>query len=316
MFELLEEQLVRSSDTSFHYTHYRDVPSLLPTSKLPLMKPCPRREYLDKHNLFTTDLLSFFGIYIHTPTGLLICACKDKKSFALRLDRYELQDVINRSERNALLLSSKQREGVHYINYTNRPGFKFSRPHVVVWSDLQEEITLECSKRGFKVVYEVSTADFKNIFPLLPVYLGIREKGADRALDLSQSDYVQYLTDGEHKIILFQRLYSVQERVTFRLDGLLPNVSIAVTDYVETKHQGDVATFIIEWYRLQLNKNVNYEDDEPQEARSDLADFYGIFPEVLGDSSTEAKENAVNSEDEIEITRVQLSSDDRVSKCD
>ncbi|KAG7818828.1 hypothetical protein KL928_002696 [Ogataea angusta] len=315
MFELLEEQLLRSSDTSFHYTHYRDVPSLLPTSRLPLIEPCLKREYLDKHLLFTTDLLSLFGIYIHRPTGLLICACKDKKSFALRLDRYELQDVINRSERNDLLLSRKQKEGVHYINYTNRPGFKFNRPHVVVWSDLQEEITLECSKRKLNVVYEVSTASFKNIFPLLPVYLGIREKGIDRALDLSQSEYVKYLTDGEHKIILFQRLYSVQERLTIQLDGSLPNVSGAVTDYVETKYQGDVATFIIEWYRSQLNKNVNYEDVEPKEMSNDLADFYGIFPEVLGDASTEAKESDIISDDETEITGVQVHfTDDRVSK--
>ncbi|KAG7894077.1 hypothetical protein KL906_001446 [Ogataea polymorpha] len=315
MFDLLEEQLVRSSDTAFHYTHYRDVPSLLPTSRLPLIEPSLKREYLDKHQLFTTDLLSFFGIYMHKPTGLLICACKNRKSFALRLDRYELQDVINRSERNALLLSSKQKEGLHYINYTNRPGFKFSKPHVVVWSDLQEEITLECSKRGLKVVYEISMPDFNNIFPLLPVYLGIREKGIDRALDLSQNEYIRYLADGEHKIILFQRLYSVQEHLTFQLDGLLPNVSNAITDYLATKHQGDVAIFIIEWYRLQLKQSTNYKDVEPKETSADLADFYGIFPEVLGDTLPEAKESDLNPDNEIGITDVQVhSTDDRVSK--
>ncbi|ODV84693.1 hypothetical protein CANARDRAFT_28849 [[Candida] arabinofermentans NRRL YB-2248] len=119
MSETLREQLVGPSDKSFSYTRYRDSIATLRTAKITLREPCLSKQTLERYGLYSNEGLSLFGIYVHIPTRLLIVLCDEKKSFTIRKDIFDLQDIINRTQRNDLLLSGKIIENVHYVSMIN-----------------------------------------------------------------------------------------------------------------------------------------------------------------------------------------------------
>ncbi|GMG48976.1 unnamed protein product [Ambrosiozyma monospora] len=99
----IRDQLVGPKDGLFHETNYRDSINAFPSRPIDLQEPCLSLKQLDELQLTTKTALSIFGILIHKPTGLLIVNCQDKSSFAIRNNKFDINDVISRSNRNDML---------------------------------------------------------------------------------------------------------------------------------------------------------------------------------------------------------------------
>ncbi|GME95931.1 unnamed protein product [Ambrosiozyma monospora] len=111
----IRDQLVGPNDTLFHETNYRDSINAFPFRPIDLQEPCLSLEQLDELQLTTKTALSLFGILVHKPTGLLIVNCQDKSSFAIRNNKFDINDVISRSNRNDML--SELEPDKHFLQF-------------------------------------------------------------------------------------------------------------------------------------------------------------------------------------------------------
>ncbi|KAH3668096.1 hypothetical protein OGAPHI_001850 [Ogataea philodendri] len=294
MSDLVREQLVTRADTPFHYTKYRDVSCVLPTSRIVLLPPLSRH-YIETNGLFTTDLLSFFGLYLHIGSGVLVCACQKKQSFAIRFDRYEIQDVINRSERNLLLVTNSHKENVHYINFTNRPEFKYQDPHPVIWKDLADEIELAGTEHNIPINYELerlATSSLPAVFPLLPVYVGLRRGESIDVVNLADEASTTQLAQNADKIVLFQRLYSILGSFVVSLHKTVP-IPASLVAQIRDSPLVDPVSRLEAHFRFPV-------------AKSGLDDFYDLFPSVLGSATSNTTESDQETDDSVEIVEEKL----------
>lgn len=200
--EIFKSQIVGPRDAEFRHCHFRAPSTVLRCRLIQLATPLSVAS-MNTFDLITSPLLSLFGIYIHKVSGVLLVSCEGKCSFTVRLDEYELQDVIIRTGRLEMFNEGNCIAGEHYIG--NEP-IDNTRMNNLCGFDLIDEIKLIMPD----ILYEVSN-EFNDIglIPLIPVYIGhIGKFNGIKELNFADRSYKKVLRKcGGQRLLLFQRIY-------------------------------------------------------------------------------------------------------------
>ncbi|QOU20738.1 hypothetical protein BRETT_000451 [Brettanomyces bruxellensis] len=236
-YKLVMDQLVGPEHRRFGRMRYRDSPATVCPTTIALAQPCLTQAQMAQLLLRTTALLSLFGIYIHQTSGMLIVYCRDRESFAIRRNPYELQDVVNRTGRWDFWLSGKAKSGAHYVAADGADDIKrrLGARERIGWEALSAEITQLEKRYSMEVPNEVVFGDARPQrgapIPLLPIYLGwpkrmSLEAGCDLCriahVDYSAPDYRAQMNAHRPALRLYQVIYFSMERVPYQVELVAP----------------------------------------------------------------------------------------------
>lgn len=236
-YKLVMDQLVGPEHRRFGRMRYRDSPATVCPTTIALAQPCLTQAQMAQLRLRTTALLSLFGIYIHRTSGMLIVYCRDRESFAIRRNPYELQDVVNRTGRWDFWLSGKAESGAHYVAADGADDIKrrLGARERIGWEALSAEITQLEKRYSMEVPNEVVFGDARPQrgapIPLLPIYLGwpkrmSLEAGCDLCriahVDYSAPDYRAQMNAHRSALRLYQVIYFSMERVPYQVELVAP----------------------------------------------------------------------------------------------
>lgn len=284
---LLEKQIVGPNNADFYATRFRESPATICTARINLQEPCLDLAKMRKLKLYASPCMSLFGIYIHLPTGLLIVHCSNRESFSIRKTRWEIQDVINRTDRNKIWIRGKAIPGFHYIELGEIPMGNHTTS-CIGWEEVMADIEKQRIRLKIRIPEEVESdilENYNHIIPLLPVYIGHRTalvqdsqsrlvENRVKAVDFSMKDYTDQLDDFLGSLVMYQNVYSIVERlqVVVEMGKNLPAVDFAIRGYLK---QGlgskDAAQYVANWYNNAAKHGIinNDQDDDGDDGDDD-----------------------------------------------
>jgi len=281
-FELVAQQLVGPEHRQFKRTRYRDSPATLCPRAIALARPCLTHAQMARLRLLTTSVLSLFGIYVDRTSGLIIVYCRNRESYAIRRDPYELQDVMNRTGSWGLWVSGEAKCGVHYVAADGAGGAvdgavdgaggsvddikrKLAAHKRIGWETLSAEISRIEKRYSIKVPVEVEFGESRPqmgpVIPLLPIYVGWPKRiplgaGCDLRcvahVDYSAPDFRAQMNAHQRSLQLYQVIYSAVERLPYKVELSDPEWRAAPIDkaldaFVHSRSRA-LAEFVHDWY--------------------------------------------------------------------
>lgn len=209
--DLLKAQLVGPLDGDFAETRYSFSPAAQRGIRLRLATRLSAQQ-CSRLQMKSTPLMSLFGLYLHTPSGLIVVHCADKTSFSVRMDKFELADVVSRSERIEQYKTGQLVEGMHYdkgLTAEMVEGF-----YVMALVDAISSI-------GGR--YEVE--DIKPpmaVMPLLPVFIGYNRSGFVESVNYNKPDWKAEIKKRARYLFLHQVIYNSGDsfKVMVELEGV------------------------------------------------------------------------------------------------